>query len=439
MSEVTSGGPLDRSITFEWRKPSELRPYVNNARTHNRHQLRRLKKLIKQYGFTNPILIDEVDVVIGGHARLIAAMELGLATVPTIRITGLTDTEKKALRLADNAIALDASWDIELVKVELDAISLDKEFDIELTGFTLQRADVILSEGTADPQEEEIPEAPVTPVTRLGDIWVLRRHRVGCGDAKDANFLRILVDGVEVAAAFLDPPYNLRIQGHVGGKGKFKHREFAEASGEMSVAEFKTWLAIVLSVCAGVSRNGAVHFVCMDHHHIEELAAAGAQVYGERLNICVWRKSNAGMGGLYRSRHELVFVYRVGNQPYTNNVELGRHGRNRTNVWDYPSVNTFRGSRRQDLALHPTVKPVGLVADAIMDVTQRDEVVLDAFLGSGTTLIACERVDRRFVGLDIDPAYVDLALRRWRTLTGEEPTRLSDGRRFSDLEAEAAQ
>ena len=438
MPSITSGGPPDRSITFERLKPSDLRPYVNNARTHNRHQLRRLKKLIKQYGFTNPILVDEDNIVIGGHARLIAALELGLETVPTIRIAGLTETEKKALRLADNAIALDASWDIELVKIELDAISLDKGFDIELSGFTVQRADVIRSEGAADPQEEEIPEAPATPVTRTGDIWVLRRHRVGCGDAKDANFIHLLVDGAVVAAAFLDPPYNVRIQGHAGGKGKIKHREFAEASGEMSVAEFKTWLAIVLSVCVSVSRNGAVHFVCMDHHHIEELAAAGAQVYGERLNICVWRKSNAGMGGLYRSRHELVFVYRVGTQAHTNNVELGKHGRNRTNVWDYPSVNTFRGSRREDLALHPTVKPVGLVADAIMDVTHRDEVVLDAFLGSGTTLIACERVDRRFIGLDIDPAYVDLALRRWRTLTGEEPIRLSDGRRFSDLEAEIA-
>jgi DNA modification methylase len=207
----------------------------------------------------------------------------------------------------------------------------------------------------------------------------------------------------------------------------------------MSPAAFIAFLIAVLNACASVSKNGAVHFVCMDHRHIEELSAAGAEVYGDRLNICVWRKSNAGMGGLYRSQHEFVFVYRVGDQPHRNNVELGRHGRNRTNVWDYPSVNTFRGSRSQDLALHPTVKPVGLIADAIMDVTLRDEVVLDAFLGSGTTLIACERVGRCFVGLDIDPIYVDVALRRWRTLTGTDPVRVSDGRLFSELEAEAAQ
>lgn len=439
MPSITPGGPLDRSITFERLKPSELRPYANNARVHDRHQVRRLRKLISKNGFINPILVDENNVVIGGHARLIAALEIGLETVPVIRIVGRSEIEKKALRLADNAIALEASWDIELVKVELEAISLDKEFDIELTGFSLQRADIILSEGVADPQEDEIPETPVRPVTRLGDIWALGRHRVACGDAKDVRFLQLLVDGVEVAAAFLDPPYNVRIQGHAGGKGKIKHREFAEASGEMSPAAFTTWLRLTLSACASVSRNGAVHFVCMDHRHIEELTTAGAEVYNERLNTCVWRKSNAGMGSLYRSQHELVFVYRVGDQPHVNNVELGRHGRNRTNCWDYPSVNTFRGSRRQDLAFHPTVKPVALVADAIMDVTARGETVLDAFLGSGTTLIACERVDRRFVGCDIDPTYVDLALRRWRTLTGEDPVRLSDGRRFSDLQEEAAQ
>ena len=438
MSDKSRVGPPDRSITFERLTPCELRPYANNARVHNRHQVRRLTKLIKKNGFINPILIDESNVIIGGHARLMAALEAGLETVTVIRIVGRTEVEKKALRLADNAIALDASWDVELVKIELEAISLDAEFDIELTGFTLQRADIILSEGASDPQEEEIPAAPAKPVTRLGDIWILGPHRLGCGDAKDARFLRLVCDGVEVAAAFLDTPYNLRVR-DIGGRGRIKHREFAEASGEMSRPAFIAFLVAVLGACAGVSRNGAVHFVCIDHHHVDELAAAGAEVYGERLNICVWRKSNAGMGGLYRSQHELVFVFRVGDQPHRNNVELGRHGRNRTNCWDYPSVNTFRGSRSQDLALHPTVKPVSLVADAIMDVTLRDEVVLDAFLGSGTTLIACERVGRRFVGGDIDPIYIDVALRRWRTLTGQDPVRVSDGRLFSELEAEAAQ
>ncbi|HVY88324.1 MAG TPA: DNA methyltransferase [Hyphomonadaceae bacterium] len=438
MPDIKTSGPLDRSITFDRLKPGDLKPYVNNARVHNRHQVRRLIKLIKAHGFTNPILIDENNVIIGGHARLMAALELGLDTVSVIRVIGRSETEKKALRLADNAIALESSWDIELVKIELETISLDEGFDIELSGLSRQRADAILVEGAADPKEDEIPEAPAKAISRLGDIWVLRLHRLGCGDAKDVGFLRNLCDGAEAAAAFLDVPYNLRVR-DIGGKGRIKHPEFAEASGEKSPEEYTAWLTLALGACTSVSRNGAVHFVCMDHRHVEELTAAGAKAYGERLNICVWRKSNAGLGSFYRSQHELIFVYRVGDQPHVNNIELGRHGRNRTNVWDYPSVNTFRGSRRQDLALHPTVKPVGLVADAIMDVTQRGEVVLDSFSGSGTTLIACERTDRRFVGCDINPGYVDLALRRWRALTGEEPIRLCDGRRFSDLESKGAQ
>jgi DNA modification methylase len=436
MAQITEGGPLDRQISLEWLKPSELAPYVNNARVHNRHQKRRLAKLIRKFGFTNPILVDENLVVIAGHLRLAVALELGLERVPVIRVAGLTEAERKALRLADNAIALDASWDIELVKIELESISLESGLDIELTGFSLPRTDAILAEGASDPKEEEIPEAPAVPVTRPGELWQAGVHLIGCGDAKNATFLRSLAQGAEVAAAFLDVPYNVPIRGHAGGKGRIKHREFAEASGEMSPAEFIAFLIAVLSVCAGVSKNGAVHFVCIDHHHIEELSAAGGQVYDRRLNVCVWRKSNAGMGSLYRSQHELVFVYRVGDQTHVNNVELGKHGRSRSNVWDYPSVNTFRSSRQQDLALHPTVKPVGMVADAIMDVTHRGEVVLDAFLGSGTTLIACERIDRRFVGGDIDPLYVDVALRRWRALTGQDPVRLSDGRLFSELEAE---
>nr|WP_254305797.1 site-specific DNA-methyltransferase [Sphingopyxis sp. BSNA05] len=219
--------------------------------------------------------------------------------------------------------------------------------------------------------------------------------------------------------AFLDPPYNVKINGHANAKGR--HREFAMASGEMNEAEFRTFLADTLGACAKVSRGGAVHFICMDWRHMDDVTASVGDIYGDLLNICVWNKSNAGMGSLYRSKHEMVFVYRVGDEPHVNNVELGKHGRNRTNVWDYPSVNSMRGSRREDLALHPTVKPVAMVADAYCDVTRQGELVLDIFLGSGTSLIAAERVGRAFRGLDIDPAYVDLAMQRWSDLTGHEP------------------
>jgi DNA modification methylase len=259
-----------------------------------------------------------------------------------------------------------------------------------------------------------------TPRTRRGDIWILGEHRVGCGDGRDVGFLRRVIGaGARADAAFLDPPYNVRIGGHTVAAGG--HREFAMASGEMGEEEFRTFLADTLGAAARLSRDGAVHFVCMDWRHMDSVSAVGSAVYGERLNLCIWNKSNAGMGSLYRSKHELIFVYRVGTAPHLNMVELGKHGRNRTNVWDYASVNSMRGSRREDLTLHPTVKPTGLVADALQDVTRHGDLVLDLFLGSGTTLLAAERTGRRFRGLDIDPAYVDVVIARWSARTGLEP------------------
>jgi DNA modification methylase len=248
----------------------------------------------------------------------------------------------------------------------------------------------------------------------------LDNHRIGCGDGRDADFLRkVIGDGEKADCAFLDPPYNVRIQGHANVKSD--HRESAMASGELSDPEFRLFLKNTLGACVTISRDGAVHFICMDWRHLEDLRAVGEEAYGSLLNLCVWNKSNGGMGSLYRSKHELVSVYRVGKAPHLNTVELGRHGRNRTNVWDYPSVNTFEGDRRGDLKLHPTVKPTAMVADAIQDVSQRGDLVLDIFLGSGTSLIACERTGRRFRGVDIDPAYVDVAVDRWVAMTGKEP------------------
>jgi DNA modification methylase len=229
----------------------------------------------------------------------------------------------------------------------------------------------------------------------------------------------VIGEGCSIDAAFLDPPYNVKINGHANAAGR--HREFAMASGEMSTAEFRSFLSETLRAAATVSRNGAVHFVCMDWRHLDDVSAAAGDIYGSVLNLCVWNKSNAGMGSLYRSKHELVFVYKVGSAPHFNAVELGKHGRNRTNVWDYASVNSMAGSRREDLALHPTVKPVALVADALQDVTRRGDLVFDMFTGSGTTLIAAERISRSFRGCDIDPAYVDIAVERWSQLTGGTP------------------
>jgi DNA modification methylase len=244
--------------------------------------------------------------------------------------------------------------------------------------------------------------------------------RIGCGDSRDTDFLqKVIEDGALIDAAFLDPPYNVRIDGNANPTGR--HGEFTMASGEMSEAEFRDFLKDTLGVAANCSRNGAVHFVCMDWRHMDDVAAVGSTIYDNLLNLCVWNKSNAGMGSLYRSKHELVFVYRVGSASHLNMIELGKHGRNRTNVWDYASANSMRGSRREDLALHPTVKPVGLVADAIKDVTKHGDLMLDLFLGSGTSLLAAERTGRRFRGMEIDPKYVDVAIERWSAQTGLEP------------------
>ena len=344
-----------------------------------------------------------------------AAKDAGLAEVPTIVLAGLTDGQKRALRLADNKIALSANWDLDLLKLELGDLA-GMNFDLGLTGFSVGEIDIALS-GADEPDDDHLPEIKPSPRTRPDDIWILGDHRLGCGDGRDRTFLRrVIGKGVKIDAAFLDPPYNVAIGGHANTRGR--HREFAMASGEMSRDEFRTFLTDALEACVAASRDGAVHFVCMDWRHMDDLSAIGRDVYGDLLNLCIWNKSNAGMGSLYRSKHELLFVYRVGQAPHFNAVELGKHGRNRTNVWDYASVNTVAGSRREDLKLHPTVKPTALVADAIQDVTRRGDLVLDVFSGSGTTLVASERTGRRFRGVEIDPAYVDVAIDRWEAMTG---------------------
>lgn len=412
--------PTPHPLAVTYRSPASLKPDARNARTHPKRQLDQIVASIGQFGFTNPILVGPDNVIIAGHGRLAAAKIAGLTEVPCIELSGLSEAQIRALRIADNKIALGAGWDLDMLRVELgDLGTLDLDFDLTITGFSTGEIDVLLNAKT-DPDDDVVPALPAAPRTRPGDIWVLGEHRIGCGDSRDPEFLaRVVGEGRSIDAAFLDPPYNVKINGHANARGR--HREFAMASGEMTESEFRMFLTETLGAAVSVSRNGAVHFICMDWRHMDDVSAACAPVYGDRLNLCIWNKSNAGMGSLYRSKHELVFVYRVGDAPHVNAVELGRHGRNRTNVWDYASVNSFVGSRSDDLAMHPTVKPTALVADAIQDVTRRGDLVLDTFLGSGTTLIAAERTGRAFRGMDIDPAYVDVAVDRWVAMTGGTP------------------
>jgi DNA modification methylase len=406
--------------------PSAMRANRHNARTHSSRQIAQIASSISQFGFTNPILIDEEGRLIAGHGRLKAAQKLGLESVPTIELKGFSEIEKRALLLADNKIALNAGWDTDLLKIEIESLkNIDIDFELDITGFSAGEIDVILNSSNVDPDDEIAPLVPINSYVKLGDVFQLGPHRVGCGDCRDADFLRSLLEnGEKVAAAFLDPPYNVSIKNHANVRDR--HREFAMASGEMSEAEFNAFLRDSLSACASITRDGGIHFVCMDWRHMDAVSAVSKSIYNSLLNLCVWNKSSAGMGSLYRSKHELIFVYKVGTGVAFNAVELGKHGRNRTNVWDYASANSLRGSRRADLELHPTVKPVAMVIDAICDVTKQGERILDAFLGSGTSLIAAERASRRFVGCDIDPGYVQVAIERWRDLTGIEPKRLEE-------------
>ncbi|HZH47683.1 MAG TPA: site-specific DNA-methyltransferase, partial [Roseococcus sp.] len=290
----------------------------------------------------------------------------------------------------------------------------------------------------ADPADIVTLPAPGPAVTQRGDLWVLGRHRLLCGDALDPEAYAQLMGADKAAMVFTDPPYNVPIAGHVCGAGAIQHREFAMATGEMDEQGFTAFLTTVLGHLARHSQDGAIHFVCMDWRHLGELLAAGRAVYSELKNLIVWNKTNAGMGTFYRSKHELVFAFKHGTAPHVNTFELGQHGRHRSNVWDYPGVNSFRPDRLEELRMHPTVKPVAMVADAIRDCSRRGEAVLDAFCGSGTTLVAAERAGRVGRALEIDPAYVDTAVRRWQALTGEAATHAETGLAFDAVAAERA-
>jgi DNA modification methylase len=411
--------PANDQLQVVYRPIGEIRPYGNNPREHPRHQLAKLKKSIARDDVVQPLIIDEQGEIIAGHAVFLAAKSLGFTQLPTVTLYGLTETDKRRLRIALNKLGDLSKFNAEILKGEMLAILADEpELDVQELGFEVAEIDLVIH-ADADIDDDRIPDPPGEPRAQLGDIWNLGDHVIGCGDARDANFLRRVLGDVLADAAFLDIPYNVSIAGHATRSGQ--HGEFAMASGEMSDDEFVRFVGEALRPAKDCTRDGGVHFICIDHHHVDQLMTAAQSIYGARLHICVWNKSNAGMGSLYRSKHEFVAVYRVGSAQPMNNVQLGRYGRSRTSVWDYPSVNMVGTSRAAELKLHPTVKPVALVADAIKDVTKPGDVVLDTFLGSGTTLIAAERTGRSCRAIEIDPHYVDIAIERWIAITGGEP------------------
>jgi DNA modification methylase len=366
------------------------------------------------------------------------AKKLGMSLVPTIRLEDLSPDQIRAYVIADNRLAEKAGWDKSILSIELQHLmTIESELDVTITGFEIPEIDLLLAKENDKPDPDDTFEVAETPqaVTRLGDLWHLGKHRVLCGNSVEPQSYSTLMASRRADVVFIDPPYNVAIDGHVCGNGSVRHREFEMASGERSDFEFVSFLAASLRLLVRYSTSGSVHFVCMDWRHMGELLAAGKQVYDSLLNLCIWVKNNGGMGSFYRSRHELVFVWRNGHSQHRNNVQLGRYGRNRSNVWEYPGVNTF--SKQSDegnlLALHPTVKPIALVADALLDCSARGDAVLDAFLGSGSTLIAAERTGRVCHGIELDPIYVDTAVRRWQRYTGDQAIHAGTGKRFDEI------
>ena len=420
------------SQTIEQVAPGDLLPWTQNARTHSKKQVRQIADSIRAFGFTNPVLIDAENRIMAGHGRVKAAEELGLVKVPCLRFDHLSDDEKRAYVLADNKLALNAGWDEELLAGELGALleSPDLSFEIGVIGFSVAEIDSVLAgpepEEPGDPADDVLVEEAPRRV-QPGDVWQLGAHRLVCGSALDPGVVATVMAGETARMVFSDPPYNVPIDGHVGNSGKTKHREFAMASGEMSAPEFTRFLSTAFRNMADVSMDGAIHFLCMDWRHMGEMLAAGQEVYDELKNLIVWAKDNGGMGTFYRSRHELIFAFKVGTAPHLNSFELGQHGRYRTNVWEYRGVNTLKAGRMEELSLHPTAKPVEMIADAIRDVSGRGEIVLDLFGGSGSTLIAAEKTGRRARLVELDPVYCDRILVRWEAYAKDEAEQLICG------------
>jgi len=437
-NEKTLATPL--SITY--RDIETLYAESKNPRLHSKRQIAQISRSIKTFGFSVPLLIDAQQRLIAGHGRLAACKLLGLRQVPTISLEHLTETQTRAFMIADNRLAEIASWDDRLLAEQLKILSeADLDFNLEVTGFEIGELDLMIEGLEPGDRENDAADAlpemeSATPVTHPGDLWLLDRHRIICGDALDQGTYSRLLDDKRAAAVFTDPPYNDLVDGYVKASGKTHHPEFAMASGEMSPEEFTAFLSRVFRWLVHSTQQGALHYVCMDWRHCREILAAAERIYDDFKNLCVWVKDTGGMGSFYRGQHELVFVFKSGTTQHRNNVELGRYGRYRTNVWQYPRVTSPSGRKEEPglSASHPTPKPVNMVADAILDCTARGDIVLDAFLGSGTTLIAAERIRRTACGIELEPRYVDLAIQRWQAFTGHSAIHAVSGKSFIQLE-----
>lgn len=418
---------------------TDLVPSVRNARRHSKKQIHLIAESIKAFSFTTPILITTDGEIVAGHGRYEAAKLLGMKTVPVICINHLGPQQIRALRIADNKLGELSTWDDEILNVELSEL-IGFDVEVEVLGFDTPELDgrlypVAPVAAKADPADA-LPALQDTAVTVRGDLWLLGEHRILCGDARERGDYQTLMGGELAQMVFVDPPYNVRVDGHVSGLGKVKHREFAMASGEMSKLEFTGFLHAVFAEIAEASQDGALIYSCIDGPHLHEMLNAGYGVFNELKSVITWAKANAGMGSLYRSQTELITLWKTGKAPHINNIELGKHGRYRTTLWSYAGVNGFRKGRMAELASHPTVKPCAMVMDAIKDCSKPKGIILDSFSGSGTTLIAAAKTKRRGYVMEFEPHYVDGAIRRWETLFKDEARHAETGLTFAEMAAQ---
>jgi DNA modification methylase len=419
---------------------SELKLDPTNPRLHSDRQLKQLAKSIQAFGFVSPVLIDAQMRVIAGHGRIGAAKLLGRQFVPAISINHLSERQLKALVIADNRLAEQATWNRKLLREQLKALSVvELDFDIEAIGFEIGEIDLLIegtepvTKGARDPADA-LPDTPTAAqVSKPGDVWLLGHHRVLCGNSLDVSSISTLMQDCRANVVITDPPYNQAV-------GAIRRNEVTMAAGQMSESEFANCLAQTFALLASHSVNGSLHYIFTDWPHMGEILSAGKHAYTELKDVCVWAKDHGGMGSLYRSRHELAFVFKSGQDKLRDNVQPSQYGRCRTNVWSYPTVNSCSRTKEKGnlLELHPRAKPVSLVADIILDCSAQGDIVLDPFCGSGTTLMAAERTGRVCHSIELDPGNVDTILRRWRTFTGLVATHVVSGRSFADLEQEAA-
>lgn len=433
-SSCTSRNDLSPTLKIVQRETDVLKPASRRVRKDNAAQLERMVRIIQTVGICAPILIDGKGRVIDGHVILDAAKELGLRTVPCIPIEHLDESEIEYLKLSLNRLGECAEWDIDSLRPIVVDLQ-EKGFRLTDVGFSIAEQDIIIqSESLVLGQGADGPEElPPQPVSKLGDLWRLGDHWLLCADSTDPSSYARLLDGDLADAIFTDPPWNIPIEGFVSGLGKTKHKNFKMATGELSDAEFIGFIDKFMQPCEDHMAGGAVLFCCIDWRSDSHIISAAKKAGLRHINTAVWSKGSGGMGGLYRSAHELVIVLCKGHTPKINNVALGKHGRDRTNVWTYPGANKLGSSASKALAHHPTPKPIELVHDALLDVTKMGDLVLDPFMGSGTTLLAAEQSKRRARGIELDPAYVDVCITRWEEITGKRAIHADSELSFDEM------